>query len=229
MQKKQYKKNKISKDIKIGKDEIGKIIFRPDDHSVNWIENLVLSNFKKLKKFYKINVSKINLELIYSRKEFNDKINRQTPRWMVGITFKNKIYLLSPFIIEKVSTHKKSELNKIITHELCHIFNNKINKNSLIWVDEGIALFLAKQKKKKDFKKAEWQFFINNFLIKNIDFWSFVKYNGYKISYWTIKTSTNKIGAKNLLDLIKINAKKNNCKNKLEKVLGVSIEDFLKL
>lgn len=221
--------NKISKNIKVRKIKVGKIIFKPNDHSVNWIERLVSSNLEKLNKFYKIKNPRINLELIYSRKEFNDKIGRQTPKWMVGVALKNKIYLFSPLVIEKISSHKKSELDKIITHELCHIFNNKINKEILSWVDEGTALFLANQKKIKDFKKLDWCFFINNFLTKNIGFQFFVKHNGYKISYLAVKTIIEKRGINKLLDLIKINAKKNTCESKLEKVLGFPIEDFSKM
>lgn len=221
--------NKIIKDIKIGKIKIGKITFRPNDHSIGWTEKLVLSNLKKLNRFYKIKNPEINLELIYSRKEFNVKIGRQTPKWLVGVALKKKIYLFSPLVIEKSSSHRKYELNKIITHELCHIFNNKINKEVLSWVDEGTALFLANQKKIKDFKKSDWCFFIDNFLTKNIGFQSFVKHNGYKISYWAVKTIIEKRGINKLLDLIKINTKKNDCESKLEKVFGISIKGFSKI
>lgn len=221
--------NKISKDIKVKKIKVGRIIFRPNDHSVNWIEGLVLSNFKKLNKFYKIKKPKINLELIYSRKEFNAKIGRQTPKWLVGVTLKNKIYLFSPSVIEKVSSHKKSGVKKILAHEICHIFNNKLNKNPLMWIDEGMALFLAGQKKENDFIKKELDFFRTNFFDKNIKLKLFAKHNGYKISYWGIKTIVEKRSINKLLDLIKINTKKNNCESKLEKVLGISIEDFSKM
>jgi len=221
--------NKISRDIQIAKIKVGKIIFEPNDLSVGWIGRLILSNLKKLSKFYKTNCPEMSFELVYSREEFNNKVGRQTPEWMAGVVLKNKIYLFSPLVIEKVSTHKKSKLNEIITHELCHIFNNKINKEILTWIDEGIALFLANQKKLKDFKKSDWRFFVDSFLNKNIDLQDFAKYEGYKISYWTIRTIADTFGVNKLLDLIKINPKQENVEKKLEKTLGIPVEDFLKL
>jgi len=221
--------NKISKNIRIGKVLFGKIIFRPGDHSINWIRRVVLSNFEKLNKFYKVNNLKVNFELIYSRKEFDDKIGRKTQKWMVGVALKNKIYLFSPLVIEKISPHKKSKLDKIIAHELCHILNIKINKEVLNWVDEGTALFLSHQKKAKDFKKSDWCFFIENFLDRNINLRSFAKHEGYKISYWLVRIIVEKFGINKLLELIKINPKKYSIKNEIEKVLAISFENFLEI
>ena len=49
-------------------------IFKETDE----IKKLILFNFKKLNKFYKINnIPRINFELIYSRKEFNKKIRSE--------------------------------------------------------------------------------------------------------------------------------------------------------
>lgn len=221
--------NKVNKDIKINQKQVGKIVLRYDDQSISWVKRLVLSNLRKLNKFYKTDYPEINLELVYSRKEFDDKIGRHTPDWMVGVSLKNKIYLFSPLSIEKFSTHKKSKLNKIIAHELCHIFNNKINKEILNWVDEGTALFLADQKKAKDFKKSDWYFFIDNFLNENINLRSFAKHEGYKISYWLVRTIIENLGVNTLYRLIKINPKKGNVRSELEKVLRIPAEDFLKI
>lgn len=221
--------NKISKDIKIEKNRIGKIFFKSGDQSVNLIEKLVLSSFRKLNKFYKIDNIGINLRLLYSREEFDKKMGRKTPEWMVGVILKNTIYLFSPSVIEKFSTHKKSRLNKIIAHELCHIFNDKINKEILNWIDEGTALFLAGQEKAKDFKKTDWQFFIDNFLDRNISLQSFAEHEGYKISYWTIRTIAEKFGINKLLDLIKINPKEDNVEGKLEEMLGVPVDNLIKI
>lgn len=67
------------------------------------------------------------------------------------MAIKNQIYILSPLVIEKYSCHKKSKIKKILTHEISHIFNGKLNKNILLWIDEGTAQFIARQEKKMTF------------------------------------------------------------------------------
>lgn len=221
--------NKINRDIRMGKTKIGTIIFRPNDDSINWAEGLFLSSFKKLSKFYKVRNPEINLELLYFREEFDNKVGRKTPEWIVGVTLKNTIFLFNPSVIEKFSIHKKTGLNKIIAHKVCHIFNSKINKEVLNWIDEGTALFLAGQKKAKGFKKTDWQFFIDNFLDRNTNLQFFAEHEGYKISYWTIRTIVENLGTNKILDLIKINSGKNNIRNKIEQITGMRIEDFSKI
>lgn len=146
---------------------------------------------------------------------------------MVGWFRRKKQYLFSPLVIEKVSSHKKTEIKKILTHEICHIFNGKINKNSLMWVDEGAALLLSGQKKNNDLTKEDLNLFYNNFFCKNIGLKLFSKNKGYKISYWTIKTIVKMFNRKKILELIKINPKTKYCKQKIEKVLKLPVEEFL--
>ncbi len=212
-------RKKLKKQIKIDTTS-AQIIYTADDRSIKWTEKILLNSLKELKAFYQINIPTIELELIYSRKEFNDKIGRMTPDWMVGVAWQNTIYLFSPSVIEKESSHNKASLNKILMHELCHIFNNKINKKILTWVDEGTTIFLARQKKSKDFKKSEWDCFIDNFLTKNVDLTTFAEHNGYKMSYWLIKMLARKLGKERLLDLIKIAGGGKRCEQKIERITG---------
>jgi hypothetical protein len=193
---------KISKEIIVYKNEIGKICFLPGDNYIKILENQIIRSVKKLSGFYSINIPYINIELIYSRKELNNKLKRKTPNWLIGVNYKNKIYLFSSSVVERYSSHKKSRLNKIITHEICHAFNSKINKKMPTWLDEGIALYLSNQKKKRDFKKSDWQFFVNN-INKKINLNSLTEHDGYKVSYWMVKGLTDNYNKKNLLKLIK--------------------------
>jgi len=193
---------KITKEINFDKKKLGKICFLPNDNSVRNIEKQVLKSIKKLKAFYNINVSNINIELVYSRKELNKKLKRKTPNWLIGTVVKNKIYIFSLLSITKHNCHKNNKFNKLINHELCHIFNAKLNKKMPIWLDEGIALYLSRQEKKKDFKKSDWQFFIEN-INKNISFNSFLKHDGYKVSYWLVKKLFDNSNKNKLLKLIK--------------------------
>jgi len=193
---------KIYREIQFNKIKIGKIAFLPDDYSIKDVNKQIIKSIKKLQNFYNKNISNINIELIYSREELNKRMKKKTPNWLIGLADKNKIYLFSPLAVEKYSSHKKSDLNKIITHELCHIFNAKLNNNIPPWLDEGLALNLSSQKKNKDFKKKDWQFFIDN-LNNDISFDSFVKHDGYKIAYWLVKKLIYKYKIKNLLRMIR--------------------------
>ncbi|MDD2731873.1 MAG: hypothetical protein PHI53_01605 [Candidatus Pacebacteria bacterium] len=94
-----------------------------------------------------------------------------------------------------------------------------------MWINEGIALFLANQNKKKDFTKNDLDFFFNNFFDKNIKLRLFAKNNGYKVSYWAVKTIVKMFNRKKLLKIIRIDYRKN-CKQKIEKVLKISREKF---
>ncbi len=123
------------------------IVYKKDDSNIKLVKKYIKKTIQNLENFYKFKNPEIFIELFYSREEFDEKIGYKTPEWLAGFTAKNNIYLFSPLVIEKISNHKKSEFKKILTHEICHIFNDKINKNSLMWIDEGVALLLAGQKK----------------------------------------------------------------------------------
>jgi len=184
---------------------VGEIMFSSDDFCVGVIKNQIIKSIDKLENIYKIKTPKFKIQLIYSRKEFNRKLGKtETPNWLVANTKNggNNIFIFSPQVIEKYSSHKKIDFQKIISHELCHIFNNRINENAPILIDEGIALYLSQQKKSKDFKKNDWNFFINN-IHKDISFDSFVKHNGYRVSYWMISGAVNSSNYNNLTSLLK--------------------------
>lgn len=198
------------------------VVFNEDDKFILSLEKYTKIVIKDLQKFYKVKNPKIKIELIYSRKEFNNKLGFKTPNWLVATALKNNVYLFSPSVIEKVSDHKKTEIKKLLTHELCHIFNSKINKNSLMWVDEGIALFIAKQRKNKSYTEDNLNYFSNYYFEKNIKLSPFAANNGYRISYWAIRKIAEEFNSEKLLELLKINPEKKNCRKKLEKTLGYS-------
>lgn len=180
------------------------VIFHTDDKSAMKLSNNITEILKKLNKFYKIKIPKIRIEFVYSRKELDEKLGCKTPKWFVAAQEKRNIYLFSPMMIEKGSDHKRSEMKKLLTHELCHISNKEINKRSLMWVDEGLALFFANQKKSNNFSERDLEYFAKNYFDKNISLKLFAKNNGYQISYWAIKIFIKQYGAKELVNLLRI-------------------------
>lgn len=207
---------------------IGEIIYRKKDTKINNIIKVIEANYPQLREFFGFTIPQFKIILLYSRSEMNKLFGNKTPVWLCGFVKKrNIIYMLSPLVSKKVSIHSEKDIHKVIIHEIVHLFIKRINKNPLTWVNEGIASFLAKQDKSRDFKKSDWQFFVSEVFTKNIDYRVFAQYKGYNISYWLTKTISKKFDNNKLRDLIKFNPKKDN-KKKLEKILGISIGDFLK-
>ncbi len=196
MEEKIYSKNKI----------IGELIHRKEDKTATKVIRTIQKNFSRLRKFFGFTIPQIKIHLLYSRAKVDKIWGAKTPNWICGFTKKNNtIYMLSPLISGEVSGHPEKDMRRIVIHEIVHLFIKRINKNPLAWVNEGVALFLANQKKSRNFKESDWQFFINRFFTRDIDYRSFAQHKGYVISYWLVKTIAKKFGRKKLIDLIKFN------------------------
>lgn len=179
-------------------------VFDNKDRSIARLENNLPNIIEKMCKFYKIKNPNFIIEFVYTRKELNQKLGYKTPKWQVAAVMLNNIFMFSPSVIENFSTHNKKEVNKLLIHEICHIFNNSINKNCLMWIDEGMSLFLAKQKKDKCFDEKDLNYFVKNCLNKNTNLRPFAEHNGYKISYWIINTMIEYFGKEEILILLRI-------------------------
>lgn len=108
--------------------------------------SLIRKAYLKNRKFYNKSIKKFKLIFLYSRKEMNKFWRERTSRWCIAFT-RNKIYIFSPQIIEKVSIHKKEVFFNTLIHELNHMFYLKIFKTyKPLWISEGLALNLESNK-----------------------------------------------------------------------------------
>jgi hypothetical protein len=186
----------------------------------------------KVSKFYEpaMHPQWVYLNLIYSREEFNEKIGRQTPDWMAGFADKNVINLLSPNVMEKHSSHPKNYFDKLLTHELAHIYTAEINNRALMWLDEGLALNIAEQKKKVEIPKDDWKYFVdNNGISGKIPYKYFSDHSGYKIAYWLTNVLLNNFGKESIIELLKIQTEQNNINKKIEQVLQTSVKQIINM
>lgn len=151
-------------------------------------------------------VKKINfdIELIYSREEFNNKLGTKTPDWLVASAFTNKFIIFEPSKIEKYTCHKKEEFTQLIAHETSHILLKELNPNYCAWMNEGVALNIAKQDKIKNIKSENISHFIKNNLFKNSKYDTFIEKQGYDISYKLVRYLLKNYSKKKMLDLFKI-------------------------
>jgi hypothetical protein len=77
-----------------------------------------------------------------------------------------------------------------------------------MWVDEGMAQFLAGQKRVRVPDEKDLEIFYRNFFVKNVRLMEFSENKGYKISYWIIKTLSKALKRDGLIELIKISFRK---------------------
>tara|TARA_Y100000310_G_C20424549_1_gene688364 strand:- start:43 stop:516 length:474 start_codon:yes stop_codon:yes gene_type:complete len=109
------------------------------------------AKIKKLEDFFGIKLNSLPKVIeVESRKEMDSFHNKPTEEWFVACVKEEKIVIFSKESMEEHTSHRKEEYEKLLIHELCHIFYGNRQKTFLpMWLNEGIALNLAEQKKQK--------------------------------------------------------------------------------
>lgn len=93
-------------------------------------------------------ISEINIAICNSPKELKKCAGEgleNLPKWVVGLTKENFVYLIKPEIIRK----RKMQFEEICRHEIIHVFINKFSNGCPIWLNEGIAQSLSENKPTK--------------------------------------------------------------------------------
>lgn len=109
--------------------------------------------YKELEDSFRVSEKSLVVIRIHStRMRYDKKTQRKSFVWEVANTSGNyEINILSPFAFEKESPHSKKEFIPVITHELTHVFVEKYTKNKELprWLDEGLAMYMAKNYARK--------------------------------------------------------------------------------
>lgn len=139
-------KNSIS--IELGPQTKGFVSFLPKDPSLDKAIKDFRYGYIRVAVFFKKKIPKIELTLVYCREEINNLVRQKTPSWFVGYADSaNKIFMLSPSVFDSESTQSKKDFRKVLCHEICHLFIRQIhNSYEPIWLEEGLAYFVAGQK-----------------------------------------------------------------------------------
>ena len=119
------------------------------------IDNFLKKTKKELDAFFGFEVREPAVLLLTSRKQLDSLWERKTEKWEVGGTRTLKgtqngiIFILSPEVYCRQSTHKDPKVFwKTLKHEYCHIYFQQITGSSRpIWFNEGLASYMAGQKK----------------------------------------------------------------------------------
>jgi len=114
------------------------------------LEKVVLVAYQKSKNFFGKNVPGIKISFLYQRSQIDKIRGYKTQDWEVAYAYgkENQIFIFSPIVFDKVSNHPKSDFEYILTHEIAHLFSNKILGFSYPkWFCEGLAGYVAEQYK----------------------------------------------------------------------------------
>ena len=157
------------------------------------LDNLLKTTRQELDSFFNSSVPEPAIFLLNSRKELDIIWGQKTERWVVGGTKYGAIFILDPKIYTKESSHTdKNNFWKTLKHEYCHIYFRHItNGVHPLWLHEGLASYLAGQKKT-----------CNN----PLDVFSYFDKTGrglYDVGYFWVELLIRKFGKAKFLKLIK--------------------------
>lgn len=178
------------------------MIFEIKLSNKKWLKNTYEKSIKELNQFWELgwtrNTPKIFI--LKDRKTIDSYRVKNTNNWSVGfLNNKGDVFLLSPENYEKDSIHKYSEkeYTSLLKHELSHCFFRIIseNKNRVIWLDEGIAIYLSEQNSFKFKKPKEFKYFLESFHTH--------EKNVYDESGFVIKLLVKKYGKEKIIELVK--------------------------
>jgi hypothetical protein len=169
---------------------------------------------------------KVDIYIFSDLNSYHKAINQpNAPSWVVGnaVSGSNTIQMVNP---SNADGRPYSDFMQVIVHEFTHvcISNMNSNANSIpIWLNEGVALFEAKQVNGNEqvFSNAKSA---NKFpTLKDLetDPYTFGNSSGYQFSYSIVDYIVKNYGYDKLVTLIK-------SPSNFEKILGVSKEDFQK-
>lgn len=118
---------------------------KTDKEILSNLEENLESNYDRIANDLNVNLDeKINVTIYPNINEFH-KATRYTDAedWLVGFARDGEIFMVSP--LNPGSVHNYESLMKVIVHEYTHILVEKINKNTDIYLNEGIAVIEANQ------------------------------------------------------------------------------------
>ncbi|MCX6744549.1 MAG: hypothetical protein NTX82_03425 [Candidatus Parcubacteria bacterium] len=150
---------------------------------------------RELEKFFGVKLNSVWILLLNSRQDINAVYGKKTPDWLVGFTHQNTIFILNLKVYTKESSHKnQQDFWKTLKHEYCHLYYKKLTGNTYPdWLNEGLASYLAKQKRPKP-ELREALYILGD---KNRG-----KYDVYKVGYFWVNLLIDKFDKKKLLKLI---------------------------
>jgi len=229
------KKNEVKKEsLCLNGKVIADVYYRDNDTTITPYLKQFSRQYKRLISFFDVHPPKIHIYFIYTRKEM-DKYWGGKSKIAAMVDNKNSylIYIFSPLVFEKFTTHKKCEILPTIIHETAHTFVTQINKRCFAWANEGVCQYVeGKNIHNNIVKKENWEWFKKNkILIDPVISWRIVmKYEGYKIAYLLVKYIIKLRGKQAIIDILSIRRtnRDKQIEQKISKIIGSDVDIFLK-
>lgn len=159
------------------------------------IKNFSQRTERELGKLFGVKLNSVWIMLLNSRRDIDAVYGKKTPDWLVGFTHETTIFILNPSVYTKESSHKnQQDFWKTLKHEYCHLYLRALaGGNCPRWLNEGLACYLADQKKSKPELREALSILESK--KKN-------KFDVYKVGYFWVKLLVEKFGKKKFFDLI---------------------------
>lgn len=118
---------------------------KTDKEILSDLEENLESNYDRIANDLNVTLDKkINVTIYPNINEFHKATGYiDAEDWLVGFARDGEIFMVSP--LNPGSIHNYESLMKVIVHEYTHILVEKINKNTDIYLNEGIAVVEANQ------------------------------------------------------------------------------------
>lgn len=199
---------------------------KQDKDCLKDLANALEENYERITNSLKTFLDKKVDVYIYSDlSTYHKAINQpDAPNWVVGnsVPDSNTIQMVNP---SNADGRSYSYFMKVIVHEFTHVVEHNLNteNNIPIWINEGVAMYEAKQAEGTEQVLANAKS-ANKFpTLKDLetDSYTFGNNNGYQFSYSIIDYIVKNYGYDKLIALIKT-------PSEFEKTLDLSKEDFEK-
>lgn len=164
------------------------------------MEQALEGNYQRSSDFFKVYKAKTKIVIYDNVDEFQLKAyglaySWYLKDWSVGGASKDEIYMTSPESPDE--SHSYESMLEILTHEYVHTQIWQLNPDTDIWIDEGFAVYFAKQK--RDIHREMPSFEIMQVQDGN----AFGDAGGYLFGYYYIEYLFDNYLPEQLLELVK--------------------------
>lgn len=114
------------------------------------IQELANKCNRKLGEAFGFSLENIGIKIAETRAEYDKIVGRKTESWQIASAQDGLISIVSPSIWDQEGAHKVSELEQALTHEVVHLYVEKLAPGKKVpsWLNEGLAGYLSDQHKK---------------------------------------------------------------------------------
>lgn len=113
--------------------------------SLEDLSAIIEKSYRINQEFFSGKIVPVKVHFVYTREEMDRQMGKKTPNWVVGIfdSQKGEVFIFSPSVYEKESSHKVSSFSSTVTHEIAHIFAAKLyGLRYPKWLNEGLAQYV---------------------------------------------------------------------------------------